>query len=150
MKYRAEALRPELERDISSLVDRYYDVTNANVRLPPYNFIWEVYRTLQESQRLLVVTARDEYLLAGFAMYLLMEHPHHRGMQVAECDTLAVDHTQRGKGIGKTLYLFAESMLIDMGIDRVVHHYRTVYDVEPLFPKLGFTLEEQVYVKELT
>jgi hypothetical protein len=128
MKYRAEALRPELERDISSLVDRYYDVTNANVRLPPYNFIWEVYRTLQESQRLLVVTARDEYLLAGFAMYLLMEHPHHRGMQVAECDTLAVD----------------------MGIDRVVHHYRTVYDVEPLFPKLGFTLEEQVYVKELT
>jgi GNAT superfamily N-acetyltransferase len=150
MQIGAEPLTPVLEQEISALVTRYYDTTKAHVRLPPYDFVWSMYRTLQTVDKLLIATARDnEGVLVGVAMYLLTEHPHHRGLEIAECDTLAVDHKHRGQGIGRTLYVVAESMLIELGVKRVLHRYRTVYDETPMFPKMGFTLEEHVYMKDL-
>lgn len=150
MKYCVETLTPELQQEVHALISRYYPVTAASDGQPPFNYRWEVYTFLESGDQTLTVTARDEDgTLCGFVMYLFMEHPHHRGLRVAQCDGIAVDMTKRGQGIGRMLYTVAESVLIELGINRVTHHHHLAYNTTPLFPKLGFTLSEQVYVKEL-
>ena len=65
----------------------------------------------------------------------------------AVCNTLATKVGHRGKGIGTKLVKAAESYLKLYHVHRIIHGYRTVYGTEPLFPKLGFKLIEQLYVK---
>lgn len=150
MHYSVETLTPLLQQEVHGIISRYYSATPAHVRLPPYNYSWDIYERLETADRTLTVTARDDDgVLCGFVMYLLMEHPHHKGYQIAHCDGLAVDHTKRSQGIGRMIYLVAETALIELGVQRVIHHARVVYNAEPLFPKLGFTLEELVYAKEI-
>jgi hypothetical protein len=44
---------------------------------------------------------------------------------------------------------FAEPILKKRGANYVTHQFRTCYDTEPLFPKLGYRLIEHGYLKEL-
>lgn len=150
MKYGIEELSPELSLQIEGMFRDYYASTPAHVGQPPYEFAWYIYYRLSLDRNLLIITARDDDKLCGVNMYILMEHPHHTGLLVAECDSLATVPAYRGQGIGRALVELGEKILRNMGIQRVIHHYRTVYEVdEPLFPKLGFTLIQQSYSKDL-
>ena len=150
MRYAREHLDADNTAAISALVKAYYAATPAHTGLPPYDFNWNVYMTLQRQDMLLLVTARtEEEGLCGVGLYVLSEHPHHRGWVGAECDTLAVDHTMRGKGIGRGIVQYAEQVLKQHGVQFMVHKYRTCYQTEPLFPKLGFELAEHSYMKVL-
>ncbi len=143
-------LDDDIVRDMEALLDDYYECTVAKDGLPPYDFDWNVYRTMDAIGSMLLATARDDDgTLLGFALYLVIDHPHHRGMRIAECDSLSVSAQARGKGVGRTLYFFCEDQLRQRGVSRVLHRYRVVYNTEPLFPKLGFKLDEQMYSKEL-
>lgn len=149
MKYGIEPLSPELSHEIEGMFRDYYAGTPAHIGLPPYEFAWHIYYRLSLDRNLLILVARDDGVLCGVNMYILMEHPHHIGLMMAECDSLATAPAYRGKGIGRSLVSLGEKVLRNMGIQRVVHRYRTVYDAEPLFPKVGYTLVEQVYTKDL-
>jgi GNAT superfamily N-acetyltransferase len=150
MKLQHEHLANGLSDEIDAFMHAYFARTNAQVDLPTLDLSWSLYHHLDDAGKLAVFTARDDDgKLMGFVMYVLAVNPHHSVLYTASCDTIAVDPDHRGKGIGRTLYLFAESRLIDMDIKQVVHHYRTVYDEKPMFPRLGFKLVEHVYAKEI-
>lgn len=150
MRYAAEELDLANAAEIEALVQRYYACTPAHTGLPEYDFNWQAYLAAQGAGQLAMLTAReDNGTLCGVALYLLMEHPHHRGWVGAECDTLSVDHTKRGEGIGRNLVQAAEGMLKARGVNFMLHRYRTCYQTEPLFPKLGFAHTEQVFMKEI-
>lgn len=138
-----------LRDDMHRLIRAYYSATPAHTGLPEYNFNWPLYEAMEKSGQLLVLTARDAGALIGFAIYVVTEHPHHRGWQIAECDTIAVAHTARGQGIGRTLLEAALGILKNLGVKTVAQRYRTCYNTTPLFSELGFTCAEHVYVKEL-
>jgi GNAT superfamily N-acetyltransferase len=72
------------------------------------------------------------------------------GVVCAACDILAVDVDARGQGIARALMEFAEPILRERGVKIVTHQFRVIYDVEPLFPKLGYRLAEQGYMKEIS
>jgi GNAT superfamily N-acetyltransferase len=150
MQYNVARLTEALEAELSALFTAYYSVTPAHTGQPPYDFNWAVFRAVQDANMLLITVARDEdNSLCGAALYIITEHSHHRGWIIAECDTLAVDHNKRGKGIGRGLYAYTETQLRDRGVKLITNRFRVCYDVEPLFPKLGFKLAEQVYMKEI-
>jgi GNAT superfamily N-acetyltransferase len=104
---------------------------------------------LSAADALLLVTARDDGRLVGFVMYLVVPHMHHIGSTIAACDILAVDVDARGRGIARKMMAIAEPMLRERGASYVTHQFRICYDVKPLFPKLGYQLVEQSYMKEL-
>ena len=150
MKYQIERLSPDLATSMEQMFRDYYADTQAHVGLPEYKFAWHIYAALSIDRKLVIATARDAGArLLGVNMYILMEHPHHTGLMMAECDCLATAPSHRGLGIGRKLVELGERVLKQKGIQRVVHHYRTVYDAEPLFPKIGYTLAEHVYTKDL-
>lgn len=152
-----------VEAELEGLVQDYYDRTPAHEGLPPYRFQWPVYWQAENAKSLLLVTARRDRkrwggrsgaghytgTLAGWALYLVIGHPHHRGFTVAECDTLAVSPEERGKGIGRGLVEFATPLLRDMKATRIIHRHRLVYGDNALFPKLGFQPVEVAYSKDI-
>jgi len=136
--------------DLDALIRDYFARTKAQDGIPPLRMNWKFYTDLAVANRLALFTARDDTdALVGFAMYILGNHPQHAGMPYAMCNTLAVDVSHRNQGIGTLLVEAALAHFKGTDIKMVMHGYRTIYDTEPLFPKLGFDLMEHIYMKVL-
>lgn len=125
----------------------YYAATEASRGVPPLDFDWDFYMQLWVNDNLTLITARENEDLLGFVMYIVMFHPQYKTVLFATCNTLAVKPERRGMGIASKLVRAAEPFLKMQGVKRVLHGARAVYDVEPLFPKLGFELHERYYSK---
>jgi GNAT superfamily N-acetyltransferase len=135
---------------LDALLQDYFMRTIASEGLPPLRMNWLAYSNLCQSGNLILMTARENHTLLGFVMYHIYPHLHHIGVINAACDILAVGVDHRGKGIGRKLMAEAEPVLRARGVRFITHQHRTDYDVEPLFPKLGYRLIEQGYLKELS
>lgn len=144
-----ESLTRQNAAEIDAMVAGYYASTPAHVGIPPYDFCWEVYETLESRGALILTTARRPGALVGFALYTITEHPHHRGLVVADCDSLVVAPQARGGGVGAALYRFTEPLLIEAGARKILNRHRLCYGAAPLFPRLGFTAAETLFVKEI-
>lgn len=142
-------LNEKLIEQIEELINHYYRTTEASRGIPPYDFDWQVYLSMQIADQLVVIVACEDGKLVGFALYVTLMAPHHKSLKVAECDTLAVHADHRNRGIAQAIYYEAEEELRKQGVKRVVNRFRTCYNVEPIFPRLGFWLEEMVFHKDI-
>lgn len=134
--------------EVNDLILAYYADTNAQDGIPPLKMDWAFFARLAAENKMVLFTARIGKELIGVNMYLLSPHPQHAGMPCALCNTLAVATAHRGKGIGRVLVEEGTAYFAKRPEEwMVIHHFRTIYDVEPLFPKLGFNLVEHVYMK---
>jgi GNAT superfamily N-acetyltransferase len=140
----------ECYHDLDKLLQDYFAKTIAKDGLPPLRMNWPVYITLNKRRDPLLFVARgmDDQML-GFIMYHVHPHLHHIGVINAACDILAVKVDMRGSGIARKMMKEAEPVLRNAGVRFITHQFRTCYDVEPLFPKLGYKLIEQGYLKEI-
>jgi GNAT superfamily N-acetyltransferase len=136
--------------ELDDLLEDYFARTVAKEGLPPLRMNWLAYIELNNRGDLILFTARDHWDdLLGFVMYHIHPHLHHMGVIGAACDILAVNVDQRNNGIATELIERAEPVLRNRGVQYVTHQFRTCYDVKPLFPKLGYKLIEQGYMKEI-
>ena len=136
--------------EMNDLILGYYADTNAQEGIPPLRMDWAFFAALEKQDKLVIITAREHNVLLGFAMYMVVAHPQHGGMLSAMCNTLAVTTSQRGKGIGTQLVEAALSYFKATGSVKLIFHgHRSIYKVEPLFPKLGFHAVETNYMKVL-
>lgn len=149
MIYAREALSPSLEDEMQALTRGFYHQTSGLI--PMYEFRWEMYRHIEATGTLIIATARESEgaRLLGFTMYYVLEHPHHRGLLVAECDCINVAADARGLGIGGGLYEFTEPLLRQAGAQFVVNRHRLEYGKRPIFERLGFQAYETVFLKKL-
>jgi GNAT superfamily N-acetyltransferase len=149
MQIKMERL-PDCAAEVNDLILGYYADTNAQDGIPPLKMDWAFFARLDAVDKLVLFTARIDRELVGVNMYMLSEHPQHAGMPCALCNTLAVATRHRGKGIGRVLVQEATDYFEKRPEKwMIVHHFRTIYDTVPLFPKLGFDLVEHVYMKVL-
>ena len=132
------------------LLQDYFARTIASEGLPPLRMNWLAYSNLCQQGNLVLMTARDDATLLGFVMYHIYPHLHHIGVINAACDIIAVGVDYRGSGIGRRLMAECEPVLRARGVRFITHQHRVDYDVEPLFPKLGYRLIEKGYLKELS
>lgn len=75
------------------------------------------YRKIDEAGACLFLAARDEGRLVGYAVFFVMQSPHHQTLCVAHGDALYVLPEYQGAGVG--LYRRAEAMLKERGVKRV-------------------------------
>lgn len=110
---------------------------------------WDFYKSLEEIGGAMLVTAIDGQALVGFDLYTTFVHPHHPNSKLGLCSFLIVHPNYRGQKLGSRMIEFAMPQLKKRGCTHIMHNRRMVYDVAPLFPKLGFEKIEETYVKEL-
>jgi GNAT superfamily N-acetyltransferase len=132
---------------MDAILAEYFAATAAKVGIPALDMDWDFYAEAAQQGKFILITARENEELVGFVTYYVNNHPHHKTVMYAACDILAVKMAHRGKGIGTQLVKAAEPLLKMFYVKRIVHASRTVYDVEPLFPKLGYSLVERSYMK---
>lgn len=147
--YQTELVTSGLTDEIEALLRDMYDNSVASTDIPMYDFDWHRYKQVEIAGMLMLTTARFEEMLVGFAIYLIVRHPHHKTVTSAECDAIAINRNLRNNGIGQNLIDFSLDQLRGRGVKFVTHRYRTCYEAEPIFPKLGFRLIEHVYMKDL-
>jgi len=148
MEINREPLRNALN-EVEALLLDYFARTNAQEGQPQLDMDWHAFLRIEENGKLMLMTAREDVELRGFAVYVFYPHLHHAHSIWAMCDILAVDPDHRGKGIATAIVQAAMTRFKVMGIDQIVHGFRTVYDTTPLFEKLGFTCIEHIYRKAL-
>lgn len=135
---------------LNTLIKEYFAKTVASEDCLPLDMDWDFYINLETKGQLTLITARDNNkALLGFAMYLVGPHPQHKGKVVATCNTLATRLDKRKQGIGTSLVKAAEAYFKHIGASAIFHGYRTVYNANPLFTKMGFKLVEHFYMKVL-
>jgi GNAT superfamily N-acetyltransferase len=140
-----------LWRHMDEIVHDYYEIGGAQVvdGMPKLDIDWEQLKNVENAGLLYITGAMRSRKLVGFAMYVLTNHLHHKHTRMALSDILALDYSMRGLGVGLRMVQHAEGELKRKGVQFVTHQFRTCYNVEPLFPKLGYRLIEQTYIKEL-
>lgn len=139
-------------REFEDMAIDYYRSTRASVGVPPLDFNWDQFLTLERNGQIVCVTAREQGMLVGIVFYIVSMHPQHRTWKVALCNTLAVAPKFRGKDIGRRLMRVAEPILKRQGVARVTHMYRNdAYgnSVTPIFVNEGYTARETAYSKDL-
>lgn len=145
-----ESIGPFFIEGADSILHEHYDRTDTKIDIPPVNYNWLHYKAVEDTGMLLCLGAREEGKMLGFAMYYVMKHPHHVDALWAACDGLCVSVDGRGKGVGRKLLEFAEQEFRQMGVTRMIQMGRSWYKGETLYEKMGFTMTEQVFYKDLT
>lgn len=116
---------------------------------PALDINWPLFIRLQHERALMLVVARLDGRIIGFAMYYVMRHPHHQRVLIAQCDSLVVERDHRGKSVASRMIRGAEHILRNREVAYIIHDQKQVADITPLCAKLGYRLEAQSYRKVL-
>ena len=142
----------ELSNEYFGFVRDYWKRTPENANSPPLLFNMDMYAKLHTGGALKLMVGRvaDDVIIAA-ALYIIHPSPKHMPAMVAHCDTFAVSHGWRGRGLGTQLMTHVLPMLQAHGVNEVLNGYREVYgETVPLFVKLGFAPYERMYRLALT
>lgn len=89
------------------------------------------------------------WTLFGYAAFFVRPNPHYKQSLQAAQDVLYVDHRFRGLRSAKFIR-FCDEQLAAEGVEVVRHHLKAAHNHERLMARLGYEVEDIIYVKRLT
>ena len=118
-------------------VNVFYDV--------PLDIDWRRYIVAEKAYRLIV--CRVDSKLVGWIGFFIADHIRHIGYKVAKEDWYYVMPEHRGAGIGKALFQYAENVLRDADVRRVMISCKVDHDHSGLIEFLGYIHYEKNFTK---
>jgi GNAT superfamily N-acetyltransferase len=106
---------------------------------------WRRYSVAKHSYRL--ITCRVDGKLVGWIGFFVYDHMRHKGYRIAKEDWYYVDPEYRGNGIGKGLFKYAENVLRNADVKRVMISCKVDHDHTGLIESLGYTNYEKNFTK---
>lgn len=148
LTYRRETIAA-IKDEILPLLDAHWRevaLDQDTVKLDPD---WATYDILDQIGALVIITARYEGTLVGYAVYLISQHYHYRGLRGAENDLYWLDPAYRKGRAGIELFRAAEVVLAGEGVQKATHKVKLGHDVGRVFEHLGYKPIERIYIKNL-
>jgi hypothetical protein len=133
---------------LKDILPTHYDelcVTKDFPLMPDY----ESYGRLHVARMLRCITVREDNELIGYAIFIIQPHLHYRSCTTAFEDIYFLKKEKRKGRVGIRLFQFAEGVLKQEGVDRVVMHTKIHMDNSRLFEYLGYKLTDKLYTKIL-
>jgi GNAT superfamily N-acetyltransferase len=109
--------------------------------------IWEQYKQLERKGDFILMCARKDGELVGYAGWFVRMHPHYAGCMIGANDVIYLKPEHRRGRVGLRLITESEYLLKVLGVDRVTWHVKPSLDWSPILKRLGYQLEEMVYGK---
>lgn len=141
-----EEIQPILRNEHWEEVGHYKDI--------PIDMEWDKYKALQAAGKLRCYTIRaplneefKEFVLCGYAFFLVDKHLHYKNTIVASQDILYVRKPYRG--IGKEFLAWCDKQLSDENVTTVTHHAKPWFNYGNLFEKLGYEKAETIWSRRL-
>lgn len=141
-----EEIKPILRHEHWEEVGHYKDI--------PIDMEWDKYFWLESVGKLRCYTVRSplneefkEYVLQGYAFFIVDTHLHYKTTLVAGQDILYVRKSCRG--IGKDFMKWCDEQLKAEGVVTVTHHAKPWFNYGNLFEKLGYEKAETIWARRL-
>jgi GNAT superfamily N-acetyltransferase len=110
---------------------------------------YEAYRQLAKAGMLRCITCRADGDLIGYIVFIVQPHLHYKSCKTAFEDIYYVKKEFRKGRIGIRLFQYAEKVLKDRGVNRIIMHTKIHLDNSRLFEYLGYKHTDKLYTKLL-
>ena len=110
---------------------------------------YEAYRNLAKAGMLRCITCRADGDLIGYIVFIVQPHLHYRSCKTAFEDIYYVKKEFRKGRIGIRLFQYAEKVLKEHGVNRIIMHTKIHLDNSKLFEYLGYKHTDKLYTKLL-
>jgi len=134
--------------ELKTLIPEHYDelcVTKDFPLMPDY----EAYGRLHLAQMLRCITVRVDNQLVGYALFIVQPHLHYKSCTTAFEDIYFLKKEYRLGRTGIRLFQFAEDVLKQEGVHRVIMHTKIHLDNSRLFEYLGYKMTDKLFTKIL-
>lgn len=115
----------------------------------PYSPDYAAYRRMAEAGLLRTITCRADGKLIGYIIFYIQPHLHYSTCLTAFEDIYFVTKEYRKGRIGIRLFQYAEKVLKERGVQRIVMHTKLHLDNSKLFEYLGYKWTDKVFTKIL-
>lgn len=135
--------------ELKGILPEHYDelcVTKDFPLVPDY----EAYGRLYMAGMLRCITVREDGNLIGYAIFTVNPHLHYKTCKTAFEDIYFLKKEYRKGRLGIRLFQFAEDVLKQEGVNRVVMHTKIHLDNSRLFEYLGYKWTDKIYTKILS
>lgn len=138
----------DVVQELTVLWPKHY---NEAIRDTDYNPDFDQYRKLFDADVLVIVAARRNQHLVGYAISLVQPHLHSKHVRWGVYDNYYLIPEARGPGVFGKMMQYSEDFLRSLGVTRL-------YATEPRhwshastwFAQDGWRFAERVYIKELS
>lgn len=136
------AILPELEK----LFPEHYEELSVTKEYP-LNPDYESYRMMAQAGLLRTITCRADGELIGYVVFFIRPHMHYKDCITAYEDIYFVKKEWRKGRVGIRLFKYAEQVLKERGINRIIINTKVHLDNSSLFEYLGYKHIEKMYSK---
>jgi GNAT superfamily N-acetyltransferase len=109
----------------------------------------EAYKALATAKMLRTITCRADGELIGYIVFTINRHMHYRTCITAFEDLYFVRKDYRKGRVGIRLFQYAEKVLKQFGVNRIVLHTKVHLDNSKLFEYLDYKWTDKVFTKIL-
>ena len=110
---------------------------------------YEAYKRMAEAGMLRCITCRSDERLIGYIIFIVTPHLHYKSCVTAIEDLYFVTKAFRKGRVGIMLFKYAEKVLKERGVQRIVMHTKVHLDNSKLFEYLGYKMTDKVFSKML-
>jgi len=139
----------ELKDEISEILDKHYEELTLYKDIVKLNPRWDRYASLENTDRYVFFTARDDGKLIGYSGFIIDEHLHYANILVAANDILFLKDTHRLGMTGIKLIKYSEQQLKLKGIDKITWHVKLSRDFRSILHRMGYKDEDIIVGKML-
>jgi GNAT superfamily N-acetyltransferase len=106
----------------------------------------EFYCKADESGLLRSFTVRDKArTLIGYAVYFVTVHQHHKQIRWAQQDGIFIRKDRRG--FGSRFISWCDDQLKQEGVRLISRHVKAGHDFSPALKRLGYEIDDIIYVR---
>jgi GNAT superfamily N-acetyltransferase len=110
---------------------------------------YDAYKNLAQAGMLRCITCRVDGALIGYIVFIVQPHLHYKSCKTAFEDLYFVKKEYRKGRIGIRLFKYAEEVLKQFGVNRIIMHTKVHLDNSKLFEYLGYRHTDKIYTKLL-
>jgi len=110
---------------------------------------WDAYKQLLDIGRLKFITCKDDGKLVGYIIFFISPHLHYKSCLTAFEDIYFLKKEYRKGRTGIRMFQFAEKVMKELKVDRLIYATKVHSDNSSLFEYFGFKLMDKVFTKML-
>ena len=115
----------------------------------PYEPDYPAYKRMAEAGMLRCITCRNDEQLIGYIIFIIGPHLHYKSCITASEDLYFVKKEFRKGRVGIMLFKYAEKVLKERGVHRIIMHTKVHLDNSRLFEYLEYKMTDKVFTKML-
>lgn len=142
-----QELYSDIALEIQPLLVQHYEEVAMYKDKVPLAPDWKRYKDMEERGILHVVTVRDDGVLVGYYVTMIVEGLHYRFTKYGVNDIVLIKPEYRNAGVGLGLFRKVEALLKEVGVEVMTVHMKTYIPFDSLCEGLGFDYAERLYTK---